>query len=138
MIPENINAAIKLNELDFETFKQKTYKLDFDSFRISSMINGYEASYQAVKKILMTERFYFNIYSAEYGVELDKFIGANIDYAKSELQRQINDALMVDSRVVSVQNFSFEYNGGDKLLVNFEVTVNDGSFPIAMEVVING
>lgn len=89
------------------------------------MINGYhdqlEAMKQVIFKILNTERYQYNIYSWNYGVELKELFGKPLSYVCPEIERCIKEALLQDNRIESVENFIFELV--DKKTVHVEFTV---------------
>lgn len=96
-------------------YPNKTYKLGNEN------ILGYtEDVCQSIENILRTDRYQYPIYSGNYGVSLTRLIGKDIDYIKSELPREVTEALKWDDRVISVGNFNFEQNN-DELLVTFTV-----------------
>ena len=72
MVPEQNGDML---ELDIATQPTLTYKLDFETKRISTKIDDFEAVMQAITKILYTERYSCVIYSGDYGVELERLIG---------------------------------------------------------------
>lgn len=89
-----------------------------------NIINGYcdelEAMKQAIYKILNTERYQYIIYSWNYGIETVDLFGEPITYVYLELKRRIKEALTQDSRIVSVDAFSFKVDKG-KVHVIFTV-----------------
>jgi hypothetical protein len=63
---------------------------------------------QVIFKILNTERYEYPIYSWDYGIELKDLIGEPMPYVIPELERRIKDALEVDDRIDSVDEFDFD------------------------------
>lgn len=108
-------------ELTNETMPSYTYKLDLVNKRIYGHIDELQAIKQAIFKILNTERYLNVIYSANYGVELERFIGKNIDFIKSDLQRTLEEALKADDRINGISDFEILEFCGDKLLVRYTV-----------------
>lgn len=104
--------------------------------RILGYVDGIEAMMQAVDKILNTERFEFVIYSANYGVELDRLIGKDYDFVKSDLERTISQALLVDTRIQRVTDFEVTQTGKDSLLCTFNVHTISGLFNVERSVTI--
>ncbi|MDF2925882.1 MAG: phage protein [Paenibacillaceae bacterium] len=105
----------------------RTWRLDFDQGRISGMIDDREAVLQAVYKILQTERYVYLAYSFDYGFEGRNLIGRSPSFVRSELRRRISEALLQDSRVQEVRDFSFE-SKGDTMLVRFTVVTSTDRF----------
>lgn len=73
-----------------------------------------------VTKCLLTERYTFEGYTTDFGVELEEIIRSNPDrdIAESEVMREIEEALSVDERTLSVGDFEFEWRS-DQLFVKF-------------------
>ena len=76
----------------------KTYRIDFQTGRISGTVDGRDAMVQAIRKILQTERFQYLIYSWNYGMEWSRLIGKSrfvaglahpLDVVKLELLQQV-------------------------------------------------
>ena len=81
---------------------------------------------QAIFLILQTERFQYAIYSWNYGIELNALLGQTMTpYLQAKVAKAIEDALMADDRVLSVEQFSFT-KGKRSLLVKFTVTTTGG------------
>lgn len=111
-----------------------SYTYQVKNGRIHGYIDGLEAMRQAVEKILLTERFEWVIYSSNYGVELERLIGKPYDFVKADLERTISQALLVDTRIKSIQNFFIEQLTKDSLLCVFEVHTISGLFKVEKEV----
>lgn len=118
----------ELEELDIVEQSSNTFIAGED--QIAGMADGLEAMRQTVQNILQTERYDFQIYSTNYGVEFNDLVGADPDYIKAALPARIEEALSVDDRILSVDDFTFEFSG-DKAVVTCNVqtvygTVNTG------------
>lgn len=111
----------------------RTHRLDIDRNRVTGMADKQEAVRQAVYLILNVERYMFPIYSRNYGVELADLIGQPRDYAMSEAKRRITEALTQDSRITSVDGWSFEHNR-KQVLVHFTVHTIYGDLTATKEV----
>lgn len=111
-----------------------TYKIDVNSKRIGHKIDAQEAIMQLVMKILNTERYAYVIYSSQYGVELERLVGKDFDFIVSDLERTISDALLVDNRIISIQDFTAQKTAVDVLLVSFTVNTIYGSTTMRTEV----
>jgi len=131
MIPEqNIDLTILQEEIQ----PSKTYYLDLDRKRITEIIDGHNAIIQAVRKILYTERYAYVIYSSLYGIELDRLIGQDYDFIISDIKRTIEEALLIDNRIISIEDFQIEKTGLDTLTVNFKVNSIEGEIDFSTEV----
>jgi phage baseplate assembly protein W len=111
----------------------KTWNIDFNRGVTTSYISGIESVKQAAILILSTERFEFDIYSHEYGVELNALIGDTQNYVMSEVKRRVIEALTQDDRITSVDNFEYKRDGR-KLEVKFTVNTSVGDFDGGTEV----
>ena len=83
----------------------KEYYRDYKKYpeKISGYVDNLEAMKQAIYHILMTERYAYIIYSDNYGVEFEQYIGAEFDYLQSTIQSTLKDALMYDLRIKDVK-----------------------------------
>ena len=115
-------------EEEIET--SKTYKL---SEKIQGFVDGLEAVKQAIYKVLSTEKYEYPIYSFSYGIELESFIGKDPMYVQIELKRRIQECLLQDERIASIDNFQFE-TSGDEMLCTFDVVSIYGELTISQEV----
>ena len=131
MIPEQ---KINLTILEEQIQPSRTYYLDLDRKRVTSMIDGRDAIVQAIKKILYTERYAYVIYSSQYGVELDRLIGKDYDFIVSDIKRTLAEALLVDNRIISLENFEIKKTGLDTMEVNFVVNSIEGEINFSTEV----
>ena len=109
IIPIPIDVVEEAQELP-----SLTYSLDFKRGRImrTGSVDGIEAIRQFIKKALLTPRFRCLIYDNQYGSELKETIIAEDvtrEFIEAEIPRLVEDALLVDSRVLSVYDFSFEF-----------------------------
>ena len=96
------------------TFVQQpslTWYINKSSNQIQGEVDGLEAVKQAVEIILNVDRFWWQIYSPNSGMEWDGLIGLDPGYVASELQRRILDALSVDDRVRGISDFSYSVSG---------------------------
>ena len=131
MIPEQ-NADLTILEEQIQP--SRTYHLDLVRKRVTSMIDGPDAIIQAVRKILYTERYAYVIYSSQYGVELDRLIGQEYDFIVSDIKRTLTEALLMDNRIISLENFEMEKTGLDTMEVNFLVNSIEGEINFSAEV----
>jgi len=116
MIPKS-SIDIKLNlEESIET--SRTYKLSNN--KIQGFTDKLEAIKQTIYKMLNTERYEYPIYSFNYGIGLESLIGKDPIYIQIELKRRIQECLLRDDRIISVDNFQFEING-DEIICTFDV-----------------
>ena len=111
-----------------------SYKMKLEKERIERIVDGIEAVKQMIYKTLMTDRYKFEIYDWNYGVELDDLIGQPKEFVKAELPRRIEDALIVDDRVSEVTDFEFTDVNKTTLAVKFTVKTIFGDIEAEKEV----
>ena len=126
-LPDNID----LTEVEVTEQSSETFIAGED--QIAGMAGGLEAMRQTVQNILQTPRYEFQIYSTNYGVDFDDLIGADPDYIRATLPVRVRDALSVDDRILSVGDFTFEFNG-DHSLVTCNVVTVYGSVNIGVQI----
>jgi hypothetical protein len=91
-----------------------------------------DAVLQAAMKILQTERGAFDIYSDDYGIELEDLRGRDMIYCESEVPVRIKEALMVDDRIENVSNFSVE-RSDDRRALHVSFTIETADVDVSME-----
>lgn len=143
------------NEPNDVQYATRTYKFNADSLANSYSIQGNylmvegeaysntiagfvdeeEAIKQAIYHILNTERYAYDIYDDNYGVELQQYIGKDFDYLKTTIQNTLEEALTQDDRITSVEVTSIEKISNDIAKVQFTVFANKNK--IEMEVNVN-
>lgn len=115
-------------ELIVETEPSKNYRMKFEQNSISGYVDELEAMKQVVYKILNTERYEYEIYSWNYGIELKDLFGEPTSYVVAELERRISEALLQDDRIESVDSFKYDYSNKGEVLVTFTVHTLFGNF----------
>ncbi|MGU8434661.1 DUF2634 domain-containing protein [Clostridium perfringens] len=133
MIPK-FNFVV--SEIEDTVQSSKTYRIDSFNGRITRKIDELEAIKQAVFKILQTERFENVIYDANYGVELVGLIGKPKEFVKSDIERIIKEALLVDERILGIENFNIVDDVEENLKIEFKVNSIYGDIKLESEVTI--
>lgn len=105
--------------VDLALESSKTYRVL--NGRVIGWIDNKQALRQAVEKLLHTERFMYEIYTDEYGIELQGLIGASFELVEAEISRIIKDALLVDERIVEVTDITAQKIDSTSLLITFSV-----------------
>lgn len=121
------------------TFVQQpslTWYINKESNRIQSTVDGLDAVRQAVEIILNVERFRWQIYSPNSGMQWAGLIGQNPGYVASEVQRRIKDALSTDERVLGISNFQYTMNG-ESMTCFLTVNTVYGNTQTTVEVMLN-
>lgn len=105
--------------VDLVLESSKTYRVL--NGRVIGWIDNKQALRQAVEKLLHTERFMYEIYTDEYGIELQALIGESFDLVEAEIGRVIKEALLADDRIVNVENIQATKLDSTSLLITFSV-----------------
>lgn len=134
MIPSS--NPLFTTELEFASQPTKTYKIHINRNIISDYCDGTEAMIQAIWKILNTERYQYIMYSWNYGIELYDLYGKRVEFVCAELERRIQDALLQDDRIISVDGFEFDASTKKVVKVTFTVHTIFGDFELEKAVMI--
>lgn len=89
----------------------RTYKLDLEAGRIVGKVDGLMAVNQAIRKAIITPRFKCLIYDPQYGSEIEDAIiakDATRDYIEAATEGFVRDALLPDTRILSIYDFGIE------------------------------
>ncbi len=118
-------------DFDIVTEPSLTYMMHVDAndgrdSRFLGKTAGTEAVKQAVLKILNTERYGYEIYTWDYGVELQDLYGQPMPYVLSELEDRVTEALVADDRIESVEGFNAERTGKRTVYCSFTVITTEG------------
>lgn len=108
----------------------RTYKVDLDAGRVAGYVDGAEAMKQMIIKDLSTERFAHLIYSWNYGTETNAVVGKSFHVFSSEIKRVIREALLADSRITDVVDFTVERIDKRTASVTFTAETIFGAIPI--------
>ncbi len=124
----NLSGAVR-----YEDQPGRTWKIDREKGRIVGECDNWEAVRQAVEIILWTERFRWQIYRPYSGVQYDGLIGLDPGYVAAELKRRVRAALMMDSRVTGIEDYTYTFSEGI-LHAEFTVTTVFGGIRQSAEV----
>ena len=140
MVPTNYeDEGDEELDLDFEidTEPSLTYAMHLSADEpgiFLGKVDEEEAIRQMVFKTLSTERYESEIYSWSHGFEKADLRGKSLPYIMSEIPIRVNDALTVDDRIESCEDFQFEKIGKKALHVTFSVITTSGDTIEGMEV----
>ncbi|ANF95980.1 DUF2634 domain-containing protein [Paenibacillus bovis] len=96
-----------------------------------------EAWVQWCHKAILTPRYRHVIYSRDYGSELEELIGSALGRAvmESEITRMVSEALLMDERTASVDQFTFTWSE-DHCMMSCRITnVQDDTEILESEVI---
>lgn len=142
MVPQIENSEefdnISINNIN--EMPSKTYKLiindEEQEDRISGFVDDIEAIKQTIYHILSIERYTYDIYDDDYGVELEQYIGQDFSYIEATIKDTLEEALMQDDRILGINTINLEKLSDDSIYINFIVDTNTGK-EIKMEVQLN-
>lgn len=117
MTPSSVNVEIS----NYEIQPSYTYRLDLENKRIAGNVDGSESVYQAIVKILNTDKYAHEIYDWNYGQELLKLVGKDFSYIEVRLPQIIEEALLQDDRVKEVTDFEITQTDINSVTASFRV-----------------
>ena len=106
MIPSSTNIELS----NYEIQPSLTYKLDLENKRIMGKVNNSDSVFQAIQKILSTDKYAYDIYDWNYGHELLKLVGKEFSYIEVKLPQIINEALLQDDRIEGAVKMGNSWN----------------------------
>ena len=89
----------------------REYGIDFETGQLTdTIVEGLEALKVWIWNCLHTERFRYAIYSWQYGVEYEQYIGQVVtdEYLQSDCQSETEDALLVNPYITGLSDFRAE------------------------------
>lgn len=128
-MPDLVGSSV-LNDVQYPAsplFDFATGNFIIDGAGRFVMADGYIAWAQWCQKAVMTERFAYLAYSTDYGIELRNARNQSTRAAiRSEIERAITEALLVDPRTATVKDFIHQFDG-DSITVSFTVVPTIGA-----------
>ena len=112
-----------------------TWLVDPGGTSIAGTAEGAAVMQQAVEIILNVQRFYWQIYTANFGMDYRGLIGSSPGVAASNLLRRLQEAFSVDDRILGIQNFTYTVDG-DAMTASFTVQTVYGNINETAEVVL--
>lgn len=120
---QEATAAASLQELPRE------YGIDFTTGQLTGkIVEGLEAIKVWIWNCLHTERYRYAIYSWQYGVEYEQYIGETItdEYLQSDCQVETEEALLVNPYITGITDFSATLQGSTlRIIFTAETTLGD-------------
>lgn len=113
-----------------QSYIDRTYKMS--DTQIAGFVDGMEALKQSIYKSLSTEQYEHPIYSFQYGIAWKQLIGEDRSYVRAELRRMVEELLMRDDRIRSVDGFEFSFSG-DSCHCSFNVSSIYGEISVTTE-----
>lgn len=145
MIPNNENYDEELDDeidsdFDLETEPSLTYGMQMNEVSdkdntFLGTVDDVDAIKQAILKIINTERYEYEIYSWDYGIELQDLVGKSMTYVLSEIEQRIVDAVTADDRIESVEDFNAFVVDKHSIYISFKaITMQQDEIAIESEV----
>lgn len=126
MLP-NVYSDDLVNDFIMYKYPSRTYRLNFNGSVSNGFIMGTEAMKQAIFLILNCERYNYEIFSWNYGIELQDKVGCNNDLLlQAEIKAAIVDALLQDDRILEAADFVFTRKNKKQLSIEFKVITTEG------------
>ena len=123
------------SDFEVETEPSLTYAMNLERNIFVGRVDDVEAIQQAILKIINTERYEHEIYSWDYGIELADLRGQSMPYVMSEIKERIIDAITIDDRIESADEFNIQRVDKHSFHVSFVVTtVQNDEFTVESEV----
>lgn len=110
----------------------KEFEVDFDTGELTgSIAEGLDAIKVWIWLCLKTERFRYPIFSWNYGVELEQYIGETVtdEYLQDDCRAEIEEALTINPLIEGIDNFSAVIQK-DKLSLSFTVNTALGEVEV--------
>lgn len=103
------------------TSRQTSLTFRIGAETIAGRIDKIDSIKQSVMSILQTERYGSPLYSDDYGVELEQYVGKDIWFIKAGIEDTLREALTQDDRIIDVSVDSIERIKNGSCLVEFTV-----------------
>lgn len=130
MIPNSTNVELT----NYEIQPSLTYKLDLENKRIMGTVDNSDSVFQAIQKILSTDKYAYDIYDWNYGHELLKLVGKEFSYIEVKLPQIIDEALLQDDRIKEITDMEIVQVNIDTVSVSFKVITIFSTINYTMEV----
>jgi len=111
----------------------REYGVDFSTGQLTGLIvEGLEAIKVWIWNCLHSERYRYAIYSWQYGVEYEQYIGETIsdEYLLSDCQTETEEALLVNPYITGITDFDAHLEG-TKLCITFTVETTIGTLEVS-------
>lgn len=128
---DTLPQDLELDDVEFEELPTNTFLVEEE--QVAGMNEGLEAMRQAVEIMLTTERYDYQIYTENFGVELEQLVGQDPDYIQATFPELIRDAFSIDNRILREENYVFK-TSGDTMTITFDVVTVFGTFNQGVEI----
>lgn len=114
----------------------REYEIDFAENRLTGrIVEGLDAIRVWVWCCIHTERFRYALYSWQYGVSLEKYLGQTTteEYLEIDGQAEIEEALKIHPYITGIDDFQVSKNG-TKLKIKLTVKTKLGKIEVSENV----
>lgn len=111
----------------------REYGIDFTTGKLTGrIVEGLEAIKVWVWNCLHTERYKHAIYSWQYGVEYEQYIGETVtdEYLQNDCQTETEDALLVNPYITGIDDFEATLDGA-RMHIAFKLNTSFGSTEVS-------
>lgn len=99
----------------------REYEVDFETGQLTGrIVEGTAAIKVWIWSCLHTQRFRYQIYSWDYGADLEQYVGQMLtdEYLETDLRDEIEEALKVNKYITGIDDYVFTRTGS-KVTVSF-------------------
>ena len=99
----------------------KEYEIDLSTGQLTGkIVEGVDAIKVWIYNALRTARYRYNIFSWDYGSELEELIGHSYsqEYLNVEAKRMVEDCILINENIISITGFSISLVN-DKMNADF-------------------
>lgn len=114
----------------------REYGIDFETGKLTgAIVKDKEAIKVWIWNCLHTERFRYAIYSWQYGVEYEQYIGQTVadDFLTADAQIETEEALMVCPYITGISDFEISFSGST-LSISFTAETTLGDLEVSTSV----
>lgn len=114
----------------------KEYGIDFDTGELTgAIVTGKEALKVWIWNCLRTERYRYAIYSWQYGVEYEQYIGQTVasEFLIADAQIETEEALTVNPYITGISDFEISFSGSS-LNISFTAETTLGDLEVSTSV----
>ena len=117
----------------------REYGIDFKTGQLTGeIVEKKEAIKVWIWNCLQTERYRFAIYSWDYGVGIEQYIGMVLtkEYIQTDCESEIREAMLINPWISDITDFAAE-RSGSKLSISFTAVTPFGKIGSAASEIVN-
>lgn len=136
MFPFDLDDDEDIIEEEDTAVKQVDYEIDFATGALTGrIITGLPALVQWIKLAILTEKYFYNQFTWDYGCEINRLIGRenSEEFIISEVTRMLTDTLSGNSDITGLSDVKV-VSDRDSAKISFTVNTVYGSEEVATDV----